>query len=70
MNIPTKALRANIISYETFFHHQQLAKRFYKANKNNKKMVKNNEGDNTEVEQIPYPFGEFRQNFKEDLLKW
>ncbi len=70
MNIPTKVLRSTFITYETYYHHQQLAKRFYKSNKNNKKLVKI-DGENktfSEYEQFSCP--ELKQNFKEVLIKW
>lgn len=54
MNIPTKVLRSPYITYEAYFHHQQLAKKFYKTNKRKKAQEE----------------GEIRPTFKEDLLKW
>ena len=74
MNIPTKVLRSTFITYETYFHHQQLARRFYKSSKNSKKNTKFNVDSDSkngrEVEQLPFPLCEYKQNFKDELLKW
>ena len=76
MNIPTKVLRSTFITYETYFHHQQLAKRFYKSTRSNKKNTKSNLTGEfgvknlNEVENISYTISDIKQNFKEELLKW
>ncbi len=63
MNIPTKVLRSTYTTYETYFHHQQLAKKFYKSSSRHKK--KADSDTKTETEYIPE-----KQSIKEDLLKW
>ncbi len=66
MNIPTKVLRSTFITYEAYFHHQQLAKRFYKSTKGKKGgKAEDKAGD----ESNPNAQTE-RNSFKEDLLKW
>jgi hypothetical protein len=77
MNIPTKVLRSTFINNETYFHHQSLARRFYKSSgKNVKKFNKtvfSNECDfrnQGSYDQISYCFGESRHNYKEEILKW
>jgi hypothetical protein len=68
MNIPTKVLRSTFITYEAYFHHQQLAKRFYKSTKG-KKGGKAEEKGQPGDESNPNAQAE-RNSFKEDLLKW
>jgi len=76
MNIPTKVLRSTFITYETYFNHQQLAKRFYKSYKNKKSYSKTNSEselinpNSNEVEQIQFLATNLQPNFKEDILKW
>lgn len=76
MNYPTKVLRSTFITYETFYHHQQLAKKFYKvASKNLKKNLRTqqrtDEGDKNFSENNPLSYmGELKYCFKEELLKW
>lgn len=75
MNIPTKVLRSTFITYETYFHHQQLAKRVYKTTKTGKKSSKSisgneNEKPNSSDKEIFYLLGDYKPNFKEDLIKW
>jgi hypothetical protein len=54
MNIPTKVLRSPYITYEAYFHHQQLAKKFYKSSKT-KRMQEE---------------AEIKASFKDELMKW
>ena len=63
MNIPTKVLRSTYTTYETYFHHQQLAKKFYKSSSKNKK--KTDSDSKSEPEYLVE-----KQSIKEDLLKW
>lgn len=78
MNIPTKVLRSTFITYETYFHHQQLAKRYYKSsNKIMKKLSKQSGGYENEKtyeleknEQITYVISEPKQNYKDEIMKW
>lgn len=77
MNIPTKVLRSTYINNETYFHHQSLAKRFYKSSgKNVKKYNKtlfSNDFDFRSTEfydQVSYCIGESKQNYKEEIFKW
>mgnify|MGYP007031242039 CR=1 FL=1 len=63
MNIPTKVLRSTYTTYETYFHHQQLAKKFYKSSSKHKK--KTDTDTKQDIEYIPE-----KQSIKEDLLKW
>ena len=65
MNIPTKVLRSTYITYETYFHHQQLAKKFYKSSsKTRKGLIK-------EIDfKLDSEFFADKQSIKEDLLKW
>ncbi len=76
MNIPTKVLRSTFITYETYFHHQQLAKRYYKSSS---KVVKKNSKMNGELdlkyeiernEPIAYVMSDPKQIFKEEIMKW
>jgi hypothetical protein len=70
MNIPTKVLRSTFITYEAYFHHQQLAKRFYKSAKGKKgaKSAGEERSGASEIEgQIPHSE---KNSFKEDLMKW
>lgn len=66
MNIPLKVMRSTYIAYDTYNHHQQLAKRFYKhLHKPVKKASKE------ETESIgSFVLCDLKQNFKEELLKW
>ncbi len=62
MNIPNKVLRSTYTTYETYFHHQQLAKKFYKSSsKNKKKTETETKFDNEYL---------LEKSIKEDLLKW
>lgn len=77
MNIPTKVLRSTFITYETYFHHQQLAKKFYKSSsKTSKKHTKQNTPDSETKnyepfqDHISYVISDPKHNFKEELLKW
>jgi hypothetical protein len=70
MNIPTKVLRSTFITYEAYFHHQQLAKRFYKSAKGKKgtKLVGEERPGSAEIEgQVSHSD---KNSFKEDLMKW
>lgn len=78
MNIPTKVLRSTFINNETYYHHQSLAKRFYKSSsgKNVKKINKPlfaNDFDfksQDNYDQVSYCFGDLKHNYKEEILKW
>ncbi len=63
MNIPTKVLRSTYTTYETYFHHQQLAKKFYKSST---KIKKKTDSDNKSENEYLLE----KQSIKEDLLKW
>lgn len=70
MNIPTKVLRSTFITYEAYFHHQQLAKRFYKSAKG-KKGTKSVGEEKTGTGEIEGQSSHSEKNsFKEDLMKW
>jgi hypothetical protein len=62
MNIPNKILRSTYITYETYFNHQQLAKKFHKSNSKTKKDGQSAQSD--------YNIPETRKEIKDDLLKW
>ena len=75
MNIPTRVLKSTFITYDTYIQHQQLAKRFYKSNKSSKKNIKSGDQNETgkpphESDQISLAISEFRQSFKEEMMKW
>ena len=70
MNIPTKVLRSSFITYEAYYHHQQLAKRFYKSTKNKKTGKGEEKSFTNENEAMSFNLGEFKNSFKEDLMKW
>ena len=76
MNIPTKVLRSQFINYETYFQHQQLAKRFYKSTRGKKIGKQNSLGEtemcrgSTDLDSVGLEFGEMKKNFKEELIKW
>lgn len=77
MNIPTKVLRSTFINNETYFHHQNLARRFYKSSgKNVKKYNKTlftNDYDyrsQDNYDQVSYFIGDSKHNYKEEILKW
>ncbi len=65
MNIPTKVLRSTYITYETYFHHQQLAKKFYKSSSKTRK------GQSKEIDfKLDSEFFADKHSIKDDLLKW
>jgi len=75
MNIPTRVLKSTFITYDTYIQHQQLAKRFYKSNKSSKKNIKSADQNETgksflESDQISFAISEFKQSFKEEMMKW
>ena len=68
MNIPTKVLRSTFITYEAYFHHQQLAKRFYKTTKA-KKSSKFAGDEKTGGFEFESHIPQIEKNsFKEDLM--
>jgi len=77
MNIPTKVLRSTFINNETYYHHQALAKRFYKSSGKNAKKFNNTFFNNDfdfrshdNFDQISYSFVDSKNNYKEEILKW
>lgn len=66
MNIPNKVLRSTFLNYETYFHHQQLAKKYYKASSKQKTKV----ADSSKIEYDQISYVEAKPNFKEEILKW
>jgi hypothetical protein len=73
MNIPTKVLRSTFITYETYFHHQQLAKKFYKSStkvvkRGPRNFEERNECDSQQISYMIYDTGS--RNYRQELVKW
>ena len=85
MNIPTKVMRSNFMTFENYNYHQQIAKKFYKF-QNKFKSLKDKEKSNLKNEisfnieykdQYSYVISGLKDkniklsnNYKEDILKW
>jgi len=77
MNIPSKVLRSTFINNETYYHHQLLAKRFYKSSGNNLKKINKNPFSNEydsrsqdNFDQVSSCIGDAKHSYKEEILKW